>query len=215
MCRADRPHCCRPIGRTFFFFFLVFHVNPLFFSNLFPLITLLAACGNEGPPRGSLYRPPFFLFRTTTTIIFGRVDSPALASLLQQATLLPIFFFYYSSKGCLLFSKEHYSSVPVDLHYWSWIQRFPPFSFLMKYHFRSNDFFRGREKLIGILHVIEYSSFLPLQMRQFDLLLWVILALLDFSWKTFFWRSTSRMFVIVLVCLPHCSRDLHTLPLTF
>ena len=93
MCRADRPHCCRPIGRTFFFFFLVFHVNPLFFSNLFPLITLLAACGNEGPPRGSLYRPPFFLFRTTTTIIFGRVDSPALASLLQQATLLPIFFF--------------------------------------------------------------------------------------------------------------------------
>lgn len=85
----------------------------------------------------------------------------------------------------------------------------------MKYHFRSNDFFRGREKLIGILHVIEYSSFLPLQMRQFDLLLWVILALLDFSWKTFFWRSTSRMFVIVLVCLPHCSRDLHTYPLLF
>lgn len=56
----------------------------------------------------------------------------------------------------------------------------------MKYHFRSNDFFRGREKLIGILHVIEYSSFLPLQMRQFDLLLWVILALLDFLEKHFF-----------------------------
>ena len=56
----------------------------------------------------------------------------------------------------------------------------------MKYHFRSNDFFRGREKLIGILHVIEYSSFLPLQMRQFDLLLWVILALFDFLEKHFF-----------------------------
>jgi hypothetical protein len=99
---AYRPHWLDERLATYFSS-SIFHVNPLFFSNLFPLITLLAPCGNEGPHserhRPLFYSTIFFLFSSSFFVLYSAVWIRPYTRVIIAALLL--LFIFFPSFSCL------------------------------------------------------------------------------------------------------------------